>query len=58
MAEAETTEGTERQVRPDPGFVHLCKGMTLSVPYAANCGGIATLTGSGTNPIMKGHADE
>ena len=32
--------------------------MTLAIAYAANVGGIATLTGTGPNMIMKGHADE
>jgi hypothetical protein len=32
--------------------------MTLAVAYAANVGGLATLTGTGSLPILKGHADE
>ena len=32
--------------------------MSLSICYAANCGGIATVTGTGPNIIVKGFTDE
>ena len=42
----------------DPHFKRLCTGMSLSICYAANCGGIATITGTGPNIIFKGYTDE
>lgn len=35
----------------------ICKALALSIAYAANTGGIATLTGSPPNLVLKGIAD-
>lgn len=46
-----STEEAEKE------FAQLAKTFSLCVAYAANCGGIATLTGTPPNIILKGQAD-
>ena len=41
----------------DPESQRLCKLVCLSICYAANCGGIGTLTGTGPNLVLKGNLD-
>lgn len=42
----------------DGQFKNFSKALKLSIAYAANIGGTATLTGTGPNIVLKGQADE
>lgn len=41
----------------DAEYLRMCKALSLAIAYSANCGGVASLTGTGPNVIMKGAAD-
>ena len=45
-------------VQEQARFDNMTKGFLLSVAYAANVGGVATLTGTPPNLILKGFVDE
>ncbi|ESP05098.1 hypothetical protein LOTGIDRAFT_227796 [Lottia gigantea] len=39
-------------------YKRICKAVSLCIAYAANSGGICSLTGTGPNLVLKGHAEE
>lgn len=53
---------TSKKIRVEeiesPEFLRMCKALSLGIAYAANCGGVASLTGTNPNVIMKGVADK
>ncbi|XP_060071029.1 Na(+)/citrate cotransporter-like [Ylistrum balloti] len=55
----ETENGSEsnQERQADKTHLNLCKALSMSICYAANIGGIASLTGTGVNVIMKGQTD-
>ena len=52
MTREESLAASSREVK------RLAKALALSVAFAANVGGIATLTGTPPNLVLKGMADE
>ncbi|KAH3888915.1 hypothetical protein DPMN_012960 [Dreissena polymorpha] len=54
---AKTNRADDDKNDPDQEFAQMAKTFALSVAFAANCGGIATLTGTPPNIILKGQAD-
>ena len=57
-SDATTTVSDESEPSRSEDIQRLAKGLALSVAYAANIGGIATLTGSPPNLVLKQQADE
>lgn len=53
------SEGDDRKSdeSTDAEYLRMCKALSLAIAYSANCGGVASLTGTGPNVIMKGAAD-
>lgn len=52
--ESDSTLGEDE----DPEFLRLCKALTLGIGYAANVGGIATMTGAIPNLVFIGILDK
>ncbi|OWF50270.1 solute carrier family 13 member 2-like [Mizuhopecten yessoensis] len=59
QASNESDNGLDQEayMYDDEQHLNLCKALSMSICYAANIGGIATLTGTGVNVIMKGQSD-
>ena len=55
-AHAQNNKSDERS-GSDPEFTRMSKGMSLCICYAASCGGIGSLTGTGPNLVFKDNTD-
>ncbi|XP_061166658.1 Na(+)/citrate cotransporter-like [Saccostrea echinata] len=49
---------SQNEETESPEYLRMCKALSLGIAYAANCGGVASLTGTNPNVIMKGVADK
>ena len=54
VREGQEVDGEDETER----FADLSRGFLLSMAYAANVGGVSTLTGTTPNIILKGFVDE
>ena len=57
-APSEASFDEDEESEADAVHTNLCKAMSLCVAYAANCGGISTLTGTAPNLVLVGQVDK
>lgn len=47
----------EEAKKEDPEYKRVCKMLSICIAHTANIGGIASLTGTNPNVILKGQSD-
>ncbi|XP_061166461.1 Na(+)/citrate cotransporter-like [Saccostrea echinata] len=53
----ESKEQSDREKNEEADYSRMCKALSLGIAYSANCGGMATPTGTGPSVVMKGASD-
>jgi len=52
-----SNKDSERSKKEDADYKRICKMLSICIAHSANIGGIASLTGTNPNVIMKGQSD-